>query len=199
VKLTMRSQFRDLITDSNITGLNNFGVNSTEPKLLARRRIYESQCRGAKALTKFGTAVVRLFGDFEDAFANGQSLTRVKVFATEIQINKEIISGQLPALFFAGEQMNHPGVRDTDLNVRVRTSIREFQPASTCPGVAFCSSLRTETTLRQTESLFRTGTNDDCFEQAVVLWRIPDILHPVENLCVCEVGSMQHYCTFANR
>ena len=53
-----RSHLRDQIPHSHITSLDDFGVDSTEPKLLSGRRIDNLERRGPKALAELATSVV---------------------------------------------------------------------------------------------------------------------------------------------
>jgi len=168
-------QFRDQIFHTNNTGLVDFGINSTESQLFSCRRIYDLEGRGTEALTEFATAVVGLLGNFNDALADSQQLSGRQVFSTEIQIHKKIVPGQFPSGLVARHQIDHPGIHDTDLDVRIRTSIRKLQPATSRPFIALCSAFRAETTLLQAASFFVTRTNDDCFKHPGILRRLQNL------------------------
>ena len=168
-------QLRDQVFQTNNTGLDNFGINSTESKLFSCRRIYDLEGRGTKTLTEFATAIVGLFGNLNNAVADFQQLTGLQVFSTEIQIHKKIVPGQFPSGLVACYQIDHPGVHDTDLDVRIRTSIRKLQPAASRPCIALCSTFRAEATLLQAASFFVTRTNDDGFKHAGILRRLQNL------------------------
>ena len=80
----------------NFASLDDFRIDTSEPKLLSDGRVDNSEGRGTKPLAELGTAVVRLFGDFNDTVADAQQLTRLEVFPTEIEINKKIVPGKFP-------------------------------------------------------------------------------------------------------
>src|SRR5260370_35333955 len=79
---------------------------------------------------------MRLWADFNHGRCERESRPRRQVLFAQIQIEIELTSRQLPAVFVLGHQRSDAGIHDVELHVRMCRSVRRERAAAGDPAVA---------------------------------------------------------------
>ena len=101
----------DLVADSDLAGLENRPVDAA--KMLAAKLRVGGQLEGvvAKAIAELAAAIVRLGRDLDDGFADSQPGSGGQVGRGQVEVDEEVVAGQLDGLP-AGDELGDVATHD---------------------------------------------------------------------------------------
>jgi cation diffusion facilitator family transporter len=172
----VRGQLADHVPAADGSGHDDPGVQAAEPQSAAHGRVDKAQGVEAEPGGELGAAPVRLVGNLDNRRAQGQPGAGLQVSGAEIEVDVELIAGQLAPGRVLGDEQGGAGVHDVQLHARMRRPIRGAAAGSLRPAVADEASLRVEGAFGEYLTLVDGGPAHDQLDRAAVPWRIPDVI-----------------------
>src|SRR5438105_3645911 len=110
----------DRVPDANVARHNDLGVGAAQPQLAADRRVDEPQGVVPESRRELLAAEVRLGGDLDDRGAQLDTRSRWQVGLAQVEVDVELIAGELPPVRLHGYQRSGSRVHQVELHVRMR-------------------------------------------------------------------------------
>jgi hypothetical protein len=143
-------------------------------QLSAERRIDELHRVHSEPLDELLASRMGLIRHLDDGRAQREPRARREILGAEVQIEKELIPGPLPAIAIRCDQLDHTRAHDVQLHVGVRSPIRGAGASAQAPAITDEAKAHVELGDVDDFSLIDARPADDEVKTARILRRLKD-------------------------